>query len=414
MSGEALNQAQIDALLNGGAAAESAPAAIDLDAVGEIGNIAFGTAATTLSMLLNRRVAITTPQVSIIEPGDADTDYQSPYVAAEVEYVEGLQGVNMLAITSRDAAVIADLMLGGDGTSASDGPGQLSEMHLSAVAEAMNQMMGSAATSLSTMLKHPVNISPPKVSVVEDSHVSGGMVHPPDVPKRTVKVSFELKVGDLIDSRIMHVSSLEFAADLVRQVVTAGTLVSPPAAQQPSATAGSAAASGTDAAAGAEVGRLAKNGRAERAGGAQNAPRGASDRAGVLSEAEQSQLERLGATAWRDDRKLPGPIDLRVETAEFSPFEEHEETPAGRNLDLLLDISLGVTVELGRTRKLIRDILDLAKGSIVELDTVAGEPVDILVNEKLIARGEVVVIDENFGVRVTDVVSPAERLRRLR
>lgn len=392
MSGEALNQAQIDALLNGGAAEQPGEAPIDLDAVGEIGNIAFGTAATTLSMLLNRRVTITTPEVSLIEPGDPDTDYPSPYVAAEVEYVEGLQGVNMLAITSRDAAVIADLMLGGDGTAAPAASDELSEMHLSAVAEAMNQMMGSAATSLSTMLKHPVNISPPKVRVVEDRHVSGGIVHPPDTSKRTVKVSFELKVGDLIDSRIMHIASLEFAADLVRQVMTAGTVaVTHPTAQRPPVAPGAGALPGVN-----------------------GAPRSEPGRTGVLSEAEQSELARLGATAWRDDKRPPEPIDLRVETAEFSPFEEHAEVPAGRNLDLLLDISLGVTVELGRTRKLIRDILDLAKGSIVELDTVAGEPVDILVNEKLIARGEVVVIDENFGVRVTDVLSPAERLRRLR
>lgn len=402
MSGEALNQEQIDALLNGNSPTQKStdPSPVDLDAVGEIGNIAFGTAATTLSMLLNRRVAITTPMVSLVPVGDPDTDYPLPYVAAEVEYTQGLEGVNMLAITVRDAAVIGDLMLGGDGSAPA---AELGDLHLSAVGEAMNQMMGSAATSLATMLKHPVNISPPAVRVVENSRVSEEIAQPPETS--IVKVSFQLKVGDLIDSRIMHIAPLGFARELVRRVKTAGTMssgVRPP----------SSPPSESILAAEQEVLRDAPPKAADNT---TQTSRPAVVGGGVLSASEERELARMGATSWRDqDKKLPDDRDLRVETAQFSAFEELPEIQAGRNLELLLDISLGVTVELGRTRKLIRDILDLSKGSIVELDTIAGEPVDILVNEKLIARGEVVVIDENFGVRVTDIVSPAERLRKLR
>ncbi len=400
MGDEPLNQDQIDALLQANLpvqkTGDSSP--VDLDAVGEISNIAFGTAATTLSVLLNQRVLITTPMVSLVAAGDSDTDYPPPYVVAEVEYTQGLKGVNILAITAQDAAVIADLMLGGDGSAPA---AELTDLHLSAVAEAMNQMMGSAATSLATMLKHPVNISPPAVRMMDDSHLSSSIVHPPDTS--TVKVSFQLKVGDLIDSRIMHIAPLGFVAQLVRQVRVAGAIEHAPVSASPPESTGKAAQTGT-------------RGAFPRApDGVREQPAGGDEGGGVLSEAEERELEKTGAISRRTGGGMPQDDGhFHVESAQFSDFEEQSPVPAGRNLDLLLDISLGVTVELGRTRKLIRDILDLAKGSVVELDTVAGEPVDILVNEKLIARGEVVVIDENFGVRVTDIVSPAERLRKLR
>ena len=319
-------------------------------------------------------------------------------MVAEVEYTQGLKGANILAITAQDAAVIANLMLGGDGNASA---AQLTDLHLSAVAEAMNQMMGSAATSLATLLKQSVNISPPAVRLVNDSHLSGSIVHPPDTS--TVKVTFQLKIGDLIDSKIMHIAPLGFVAQLVRQVRVAGAMEHAPAPASTPGPAGKAA-------------QTAAQGAFPRApDGVREQPAGGNAGGSVLSDAEERELARTGAISRRAVGDMP-PDDghFHVESAQFSDFEEQSPVPAGRNLDLLLDISLGVTVELGRTRKLIRDILDLAKGSVVELDTVAGEPVDILVNEKLIARGEVVVIDENFGVRVTDIVSPAERLRKLR
>jgi len=108
----------------------------------------------------------------------------------------------------------------------------------------------------------------------------------------------------------------------------------------------------------------------------------------------------------------PGPA--AVSPVQFQPFEAQPVPQGGTNLDLLLDVTLRVSVELGRSELTLRDVLALGPGSIVELDRLAGESVDILVNNRLIARGEVVVVDENYGVRVTEILSPARRLEHLR
>jgi flagellar motor switch protein FliN/FliY len=409
MSNDFLSQDEIDALLNGNAnAAPTSPEAgqsgsnesstadisasdfnpddyltpFDRDAIGELGNITFGTAATTLSTLLRQKVNITTPIVKIIRNEEVKGTLTTPQVIAKVGYTEGLTGSNVLAISARDAQIIADLMLGGDGSSPNE---ELNELHLSAVAEAMNQMMGSASTSMSTMFNMTVNISPPSVSVVDlDSDDHGLFVPSPEV---LVEVSFQLQVGELIDSYIMQLFPVEFAHTLVANLMGAGqeqsAQVVPPA---PSV---------------AEQ-QVSRNTSVP--------PQSASQPVHVM--AGTTSYSEMGQSVAHQPVAFTAPVP-QVERAVFTSFDETPSTHAGRNLDLLLDIPLGITVELGRTKRMIKDILDLAPGAIVELDKLAGEPVDILVNNKLIARGEVVVVEENFGVRVIDILSPTERIKRL-
>ncbi len=407
MNKDFLSQDEIDALLNGSNNTEppspeadstvsdsqvSATPSVDFnpddylspfdrDAIGEVGNITFGTAATTLSTLLHQKVNITTPVVNIIRNEEVSNTFSSPQVIARVGYTEGLTGSNVLAISKRDAQIIADLMLGGDGTS----PGEeINELHLSAVAEAMNQMMGSASTSMSTMFNMVVNISPPDVSVVDLETDSSLFIPTPEV---LVEVSFQLQVGDLIDSYIMQLFPVEFAHKLVANLMGTGQqnaeVVVPPAetVKQESPASSMPSQSATQQ---PPVGQVAAS----------------SSYASMSSPSTGRQVEPV----------VPPP---QVERAVFTSFDDAPQTHAGRNLDLLLDIPLGITVELGRTKRMIKDILDLAPGAIVELDKLAGEPVDILVNNKLIARGEVVVVEENFGVRVIDILSPTERIKRL-
>ncbi|MHB1683411.1 MAG: flagellar motor switch phosphatase FliY [Bacilli bacterium] len=367
----------------------------DRDALGEIGNICFGTAATTLSTLLRQKVVITTPEVSLLHRTDVSKDFPIPHVVAHVLYTHGLEGSNVLAIHVVDARIIADLMLGGDGTSPA---ADLNDLHLSAVAEAMNQMMGSAATSMSTMVNRTINISPPTVRVVDlAEEVDDLLQSQSDI---LVKVSFHLQVGDVIDSHIMQLYPLAFAQSLVAILV------------------GADGQEGTDAV-GAASPVQAKNG----ANGAPADP--VTKREKTVPDPHLQIAANRAATAYASSNAFadhtagavygqsdtPEPV---VERAVFSAFNEAGSAQQNeQNLDLLLDIPLSVTVELGRAKRLIRDILNLAPGAILELDKLAGEPVDILVNNKLIARGEVVVIDENFGVRVTDILSPAERVKRL-
>ncbi|MBM7571830.1 flagellar motor switch phosphatase FliY [Aquibacillus albus] len=335
---------------------------LEQDALGEIGNICFGSSATTLSTLLNQKVEITTPRTSLIRRGLIDQEFPQPHVGVEVQYTEGFKGINIFVLKTKDAAIIANLMLGGDGVASSE---ELNEIHLSAVQEAMNQMMGTAATSMSTVFNKRVDISPPSISMLDTLKEENRQPE----EEMLVKVSFQLKIGSLIDSSIMQLLPLSFAKDLVQELLHSPTEEE----EQTSST-------------------MQKHSTS-------------SDKKDTYPSEQFSEPKQLGGL------KSDNPT---IQSASFSNFQE-VNLPANekRNLDMLLDIPLKVTVELGRTKRTVKEILELSSGSIIELDKLAGEPVDIHVNDKLIAKGEVVVIDENFGVRVTDILSQSDRLRKL-
>ncbi|GAK02046.1 flagellar motor switch protein FliN [Geomicrobium sp. JCM 19037] len=353
---------------------------IEKDAIGEIGNISFGTAATTLSQLLNQKVSITTPIVQAVKSDLLQEEFPAPHVSVHVQYKEGFEGTNVLVIKEKDAQIIADLMLGGDGTEPSS---ELGEMHISAVQEAMNQMMGSSSTSLSTIFNTRVDISPPGITML-DVEAGDGIEQLPN-EATLIKISFRLKIGELIDSIIMQLVTVEFAKEMVELLMNPGDnagAVEAPAMPVEEKT--------VEHASHPEPTRLAQETSVPPS------PPSAHER-----------QERLHEEFAMGDRE--------VQPAQFASFEEEPLTRSqSRNLNMLMDIPLDVTVELGRTRRSIKDILSFTQGSIIELDKLAGEPVDIMVNHRLVAKGEVVVIDENFGVRVTDIVSQAERLENLK
>ena len=396
MSDDMISQEEIDALLSGGAvgddsSADDAASAADSssgsddagitdlerDALGEIGNISMGGAATTLSVLLGRKVSITTPTVSVSNLRTLKEKYPLPFLVVEVGYSVGIEGNNVLCIQAKDAAIIADLMMGNDGTNPD---AELSELHMSAVSECMNQMMGSVATSLSSMFSKKVDITPPVVTLVDlgTEEVVSKLL---DKVDPIIQASFRMEVDGLIDSEIMQLLPLDVARDMVdalmnqqpdvdneEEAVVAAAAPPPPPAAAPAPAAPSAPAA---AAAPANYGY----------GAPPMQPHVASN--------------------------------VPVQSAQFTPLSSAPVQVNDANIGLILDVPLQVNVELGRTKKSIKDILDLTKGSIVELDKLAGEPVDIMVNGKYLAKGEVVVIDENFGVRITEIVSPLERAARL-
>ena len=218
-----LSQEEIDALTGGGGAATKTAYAgetlsdAERDAVGEIANINMGTAATTLSTLLNTKVTITTPKVSYVTLDDLSLQYDRPCVFIHISYIDGIDGNNILILKEHDVKVITDLMMGGDG---SNTDGELSEMHLSAISEAMNQMMGSAATSLSSVLEKKVDISPPTASLVD---LNDSMTDDTEISNflqgEMVQVAFDMEIGDLVDSQIMQLYPFEFARDLYRKFI---------------------------------------------------------------------------------------------------------------------------------------------------------------------------------------------------
>jgi flagellar motor switch protein FliN/FliY len=423
-----LSQEEIDALLrqSSGDSLESFSAGIHVDnfltpleqdALGEIGNITFGSAATALSTLLGKKVDITTPQVSAVGREELIQEFPLPHVAIHVNYVDGFDGINLLVIKTRDAQVIADLMMGGDGTGYAE---ELSEIHISAVQEAMNQMMGSSATSMSTIFNRFVNISPPGIDILKLSDGTGTTALPPE--EVFIKISFRIIIGDLIDSTLMQLLPVQFAKDMVSILLGGGddyedasaAVPTPPPAAQQQPPAAPPVLQQQDPYAGQMYQQppmqppMQQQPMYEQPMYQQPMypPQQPMYQQPPMYPPQQPMYQQPPAAGLGRD--------VNVQPAQFSNFAPHQLTPPeDTNLNLLLDIPLKVTVELGRTQKVIKDILELSQGSIIELDKLAGEPVDILVNNKLIAKGEVVVIDENFGVRVTDIVNQWDRIQKL-
>lgn len=389
MSDGILSQDEINALLAGGGlgmeeSVEPGPEQTGLsqeeaDAIGEIGNVCLGSAATALSRLVNRKVSITTPKVTLSSEKDISA-IASPQLLVKVEYNEGIHGVSIFLIALSDAGIIADLMMGGDGSN----PPEIDEIRLSAVGEAMNQMMGAAATSLAGVMKERIGISTPFVKVADFSREEDVQLIESLNGETLVEAAFRLNVEDLVSSEFIQIMPMEFSQRLVNAFYQ-GTV---------------AATEAAPAAAVVEEARPAPRVPVVEAPAPQVM-------GGYNHAVSEGGREPVASDA---DRRLGG---VQVQTAEFAALTGAPVARQNQNMHLLMDVPLQVTVELGRTKMLIKDILELGKGSLVELEKFAGEPVDVLVNGKIIAKGEVVVIDENFGVKIVDIVTPVERVHNL-
>ncbi|KAA0967072.1 flagellar motor switch phosphatase FliY [Sporosarcina sp. ANT_H38] len=409
MSDNILSQEEIEALLRGEPLQSEEPADstnkqivtsdylddMEKDALGEIGNISFGSSATALSALLGQKVEITTPTISVVDKETLEEEFIHPYVAVKVDYTVGLSGMNLLVIKQSDAAIIADLMLGGDGLEPNM---DLGEIHLSAVQEAMNQMMGSAATSMSTLFNKKVDISPPSIDLMDVLEDKGRNLIPQD--DLLIKVSFALKVGELIDSNIMQLLPLGFGKKLVASLMGGD--------------AEDEAAAVVEMAPSKQLQQPARVPQQSQQQVSQQ-PYGQNDFGqGMQQPMYDSHFGQSDLQQQQMQMRSQQP-HVQVQQAQFATFESPSLNKSeSNNLNMLLDIPLQVTVELGRTKRSVKEILEMSSGSIIELDKLAGEPVDILVNNRHIAKGEVVVIDENFGVRITDILSQVERLNNLK
>ena len=387
MGDTSLSQEEINALFNNAAAldvgggdssggGDSADGLTELekDTIGEVANISMGTAATTLFSLVNKRVEISTPVVSVSTWDDIMKQYEKPCVLVKIGYTKGLNGSNVLVLREDDVKIITDLMMGGDGTNTD---GEIGELHLSAISEAMNQMMGSSATSLSSMLNMMVDISPPTSDLVDmndedvsqlDDFLRGAFV----------RIEFKLLIGDLVDSKIMQLYPIDLAKSMCSNVVS--NMESDSASTVDDDAFGASEAAPAPAPAPAPAASPAPA-PAPAAGPAPTAP---------------PPMPTMQAAPQQP---------VNVSAAQFSPFAgSYAMANAPENIDLIMDVPLEVTVELGRTHKSIHDILDFAPGTIIELNKIAGEPIDVLVNGKYVAKGEVVVIEESFGIRITEIM----------
>lgn len=327
------------------------------DALGEISNICMGTCATTLSTLLGKRVVITTPKVLISAGNEYLREYEKPVVATEVDYTQGLDGHNIFLLKKEDALLITNLLMGGGQTEE-----ELADMYLSAMSEVMNQMVGASSTALANILNVHINISPP---VTTEFSIEDEIVESVFSQEMLVRISFRMEIEDLLVSNIMQFMPLRFAKKLAESLLI-GNKPEPAAESKP-----------------------------------KKAP--APPKAREETRAQPPAPERAAPEA---QEKKP----VKISAARFQSFDEEEEkdfhSPSQQNMDLIIDVPLNVTVVLGRAKKCIREVLDMNLGSVIVLDRLAGEMVDVMVNGKMFARGEVVVIDDNYGVRITEVMTP--------
>lgn len=368
------------------------------DAVGEISNISMGTAATTLSSLLSQKVNITTPRVEVATWDDLSRRYDRPCVMLQISYKEGLAGNNVLILRENDVKIITDLMMGGPGNADPDEP--LTELHLSAIGEAMNQMMGSAATSLSSMFNRKIDISPPIANLVETYNELDDNL-PEFLSNHFVMVAFKMQIGDLIDSEIMQLYPKEFAQELLNMFMPSAEPEQPQASQEAPAPAPQQQEAPVQQAAPAQDMTQAmpdmsmqNMGMPQQGMPMQNM--GMPYGYGMPMQGMPQQGMAMGYAPAQD---------VNVAPAAFQPFAtDVNPLTQKENIELIKDVPLEVTVELGRTTKSIKDILEFAPGTIVELNKIAGESVDVLVNGKYVAKGEVVVIEESFGVRITEII----------
>ncbi len=415
MDGASLSQDEINALLAGMAAgevpqeepqeqasAESAPVQqsapimedveltdIEKDAIGEIANISMGTSATTLYSLVNKKVNITTPVVSMAKWKNLMEDYEKPCVFIQIKYTSGLDGANILILREHDVKVITDLMMGGDGTNTD---GELTELHLSAISEAMNQMMGSSATSLSSMLGRMIDISPPEASLLNLVEQKKPSDIAPFLEGTFVKIEFRMQIEDLVDSTIMQLYPVDFARSLYQMFIGNQEMESP-ASEPVKAPAPEPAP---------YIPPKVEPTPAPQPMGYDQAPQPMGYGMPQMGM-PQMGMPQMGMPQMNMQQPQQ---NLNIQPAQFQSFNQsYAAMPTQENIGLIMDVPLEVTVELGRTKKSIAEILDFAPGTIIELNKIAGEPIDVLVNGKFVAKGEVVVIEESFGIRVTEIVN---------
>ncbi len=412
MDGGILSQDEINALLGGmtadapaadtaePAAAESAPAPsgedfhltdMEKDAIGEVANISMGTSATTLFSLVNQKVNITTPVVTLSNWDNLIADNQRPCVFIQIKYTVGLDGSNILILKEDDVKIITDLMMGGDGTNTD---GELSELHLSAISEAMNQMMGSSATSLSQMLGKMIDISPPVANLVD---VQSETLEGTDVANflagTFVQIAFRMQIGDLVDSTILQLYPIDFAKEVIDTFMGGG--ISAPEPEPAPAPAAAPTPPPAPEPAAYTPPPAAPQGQPQAAPPPMMDPNMAAAPQGYAPYPYPYPPYPYPAA----------PQGMNYQPAQFGSFQgDLSSLPGAENIELIQDVPLEVTVELGRTKKTISEILDFSPGTIIELDKIAGEPIDVLVNGKFVAKGEVVVIEESFGIRVTEII----------
>lgn len=374
----------------------------EIDAVGEILNISMGSAATAVSELLNAKVWITTPKVNVVKVSELNYKNLEPAICVKIVYVSGIKGLNMMILKQDDVQLILNQLLGNPLVISPDF--KFDELNISAVSEVMNQMMGASATALSDLLGVTVDISTPTPYIINETNFGELCEMEPD--ETVVAVNFSLTVDGVMSSEFLSVMSVDLAKTLSGKMIEkfhvdegATAQQTTPAAAVPAPMPAPAAAAPAPAPAPAPAQQPVYAGAPAPA---QPVQQSAPMPAGYPQQpyGYPSQYAAYGA--------YPPPAPpVNVQNAQLHQFDAMDfglPTDQQDNLKLLMGVPLEISVEIGTAKRKVKDILEFTQGTIIELERQAGAPVDVVVNGNLIARGDVVVIDDNFAVRITEIV----------
>lgn len=376
---------------------------MEKDVIGEVMNISLGSSATSLSTLLGKRVEITVPKVSVINAGEFSFEGLEPAIGAEIRYTEGLDGVNLMILKRLDAKAIIEILMG---QTIPDEEFEMDEISMSAICEVMNQMMGSAATALADFLGKPINISTPVTYEIENrADFKNKYFNEDDI---IVAVSFNLFIEDIINSEFVNVMSLELSREIVSMFLK-GTGYSLEENEF---------SNSEDA----DTNVLEKN-KDYSNNDSQRETQKIVNKTNNYNEYEEEEEEeeeeekrppvrKQSNNKIKAKKKEQSPVNVRP--MQYENFDEYEEDLSQEqlsNLELIMSVPLDISVEIGKTKKQIKDILEFSQGTIVELDKQAGALVDIIVNGQMIARGEVVVVNDNFGVRISEIIRKDEIIK---
>ena len=405
---------------------------MEIDAIGEIMNISLGSSATAVSNMLDHRVDITTPSVSVVPIEEFTLGELEPAIGIEIKYVSGLEGSNIMLLKRHDVKTIVEILMG---TEISDEEFEFNDLTISAVCEVMNQMMGAASTALSDFLGRSVNISTPQSFTLDDLdqferehfQYDSGMV---------VVAKFMLSIENVLKSEFVNVMSVDLARELIAgfgvdlsdgegkgakseeevkpEPSTGGAKLSQeeierlmsggaPSAPPP-------ASSGSGKLSQEEIERLMSGGAPSAPPPASSAAQAAPPRQPEPQQSSARPYEAAGQYMPAPPAYAGEPRVINTKPVQLPPLDVADKIgqEQAQNLELIMSVPLEVSVEIGRTRRKVEDILTFSKGSLVVLDKLAGDQVDLFVNGLCVARGDVVVIDDNFGIRITEVLKRPE------
>jgi flagellar motor switch protein FliN/FliY len=378
---------------------------MQLDAIGEIMNISMGSAATAVSELLNAKVWITTPKVSVVEASRLNYDRLEPAICVKIEYIKGLSGSNLMILKEDDVQLILNQLMGKPPVISPDF--EFDELNISAVSEVMNQMMGASSTALADFLGMSIDISTPTPYILSEINIADLQNY--EQTDMVAAINFDLTIDGVIKSEFISVLDINLAATLADRVLGGANSAEAPAPEPQTTPAPTPAPSPVEqvAPAPSPIPQAMPAQQPVQPTAPMPTPQPMPDmyaQQGYYGYPGQPNPAMYAQPVQPMMQPQPAVNYRNAQLAQFENFEAPLGTEQKENLQLLMDVPLQISVEIGSTRKKIKDILEFSQGTIIELERQAGAPVDVMVNGNLIARGDVVVIDDNFAVRITEIV----------